>query len=224
MKTLGSILSMQKNKLKRVYLKLGTACNLHCKYCHAEHKDIKFNPDILPVLKDFNLTRITFGGGEPLLNSQYIKDVLELGAKEWNVTVETSLNVPVHHVKLLMPYIDEYIVDIKDMNPEIYQKYTGRNNRWVKDNLQWLVKRGMADRIICRIPLIEGYNKPEDQEKSKAELLEMGITRFDLFTYTVREEKTNIVMRKRSNITDKLFFPQTLGLMKLTPEQNKYLL
>ena len=72
--------------------------------------------------------------------------------------------------------------------------------------------------------MIEGYNKPEDQEKSKAELLEMGITRFDLFTYTVREEKTNIVMRKRSNITDKLFFPQTLGLMKLTPEQNKYLL
>ena len=212
-------------------------CPLRCRYClnpecnhYGEREKCMLPEDVMDELKKDELYYIatkggvTFGGGEPLLYCQYIKDILELGAKEWNVTVETSLNVSLDHVNILMPYINEFIVDIKDMNPEIYYNYTGRNNGGLKNNLRWLVKRGMADRIICRIPLIEGYNKPEDQEKSKAELLEMGITRFDLFTYTVREEKTNIVMRKRSNITDKLFFPQTLGLMKLTPEQNKYLL
>lgn len=181
-------------------------CPLRCRFClnpecnHYERRGKCILPeDVMDELRKDELYYIatkggvTFGGGEPLLNSQYIKDVLELGAKEWNVTVETSLNVPMHHVKILMPYIDEYIVDIKDMNPEIYQKYTGQNNWLVKENLHWLVKSGMADRIICRIPLIKGYNKPEDQEKSKAELIEMGITRFDLFSYAVEKEWVNLL-------------------------------
>ena len=181
-------------------------CPLGCRYClnpecnQCRRKSKCMLPeDVMDELRKDELYYIatkggvTFGGGEPLLNSQYIKDILELGAKEWNVTVETSLNVPMHHVKLLLPYINEYIVDIKDMNPEIYQNYTGQNNWLVKENLQWLVKSGMADRIICRIPLIKGYNKPEDQEKSKAELIEMGITRFDLFSYAVEKEWVNLL-------------------------------
>ena len=179
-------------------------CPLNCRYClnpechhYGERKMCVLPEDVMDRLRKDELYYIatkggvTFGGGEPLLNSQYIKDVLELGAKEWNVTVETSLNVPMHHVKLLMPYIDEYIVDIKDMNPEIYQNYTGQNNWLVKENLQWLVERGMADRIICRIPLIPKYNSESDQEKSKEELSNLGIKRFDMFTYAVNRENAN---------------------------------
>jgi pyruvate formate lyase activating enzyme len=197
-------------------------CPLRCRYClnpecnnYERRGKCMLPEDVMGELRKDELYYVatkggvTFGGGEPLLNSQYIKDILELGAKEWNVTVETSLNVPVHHVKLLMPYIDEYIIDIKDMNPEIYQKYTGQNNWLVKENLQWLIKRGMADRIICRIPLIEGYNIPEDQEKSKAELLEMGITRFDLFSYTIEKEKLNL-LNKASDLESHT----TLGILR----------
>ena len=36
------------------------------------------------------------------------------------------------------PYIDSFIIDIKDMNPAIYQAYTGKPNRQVIDNLVWL--------------------------------------------------------------------------------------
>jgi pyruvate formate lyase activating enzyme len=197
-------------------------CPLNCRYClnpecnhYGERTKCMLPEDVMNELRKDELYYIatkggvTFGGGEPLLNSQYIKDVLELGAKDWNVTVETSLNVPMHHVKLLMPYINEYIVDIKDMNPEIYQKYTGRNNRWVKDNLQWLVKRGMADRIICRIPLIPKYNSESDQEKSKEELSNMGINRFDIFSYTVDEEKVEEYRKAKLKI---------MGLASLTTD------
>ena len=135
---------------------------------------------------------ITFGGGEPLLNSQYIKDILELGANKWSVAVETSLNVPRHHLELLLPYIDEYVVDIKDMNTRIYESYTGKSNSQVKENLKWLVEQGMAERILCRIPLIPNYNNASDQEKSKKELSEMGITRFEMFTYLIDKERESI--------------------------------
>lgn len=134
---------------------------------------------------------VTFGGGEPLLYSLYIKNLLELGAKEWNVTVETSLNVPKINIEMLLPYINEYIVDIKDMNSDIYKSYTGKSNRRVKENLKWLIGKGMSDRIVCRIPLIPYYNNESDQRDSKKELSEMGIKRFDLFTYTIEGKGQN---------------------------------
>jgi hypothetical protein len=46
----------------------------------------------------------------------------------------------------------------------------------------------MADRILCRIPLIPNYNNASDQEKSKKELSEMGITRFEMFNYVITKE------------------------------------
>ena len=126
---------------------------------------------------------VTFGGGEPLLNSDFIKEVCELGAKEWNVTVETSLNVPRVHLESLINYIDDYIVDIKDMNSTTYERYTGKCNGLVKDNLRWLVQKGLSDYILCRIPLIPDYNDSYSLTESKQELLDMGLTNFDLFTY-----------------------------------------
>lgn len=130
---------------------------------------------------------VTFGGGEPLLRAEFIKEVLELGSKQWHITIETSLNVPLQKLVLLFPYIHEYIVDIKDMNPCIYKAYNGRDNELVKSNLRWLIEHDKAESVTCRIPLIPEFNTSEDQQRSKKELEAMGITRFDLFQY-----RTNI--------------------------------
>ena len=171
-------------------------CSLRCRYClnpsclDSDATVRRMTPeDVMEELKKDELYYVatkggvTFGGGEPLLNSSFIKDVLDLGAKEWNVTVETSLNVHRQHLELLLPYIDEYIVDIKDMDLDIYKRYTCKSNEMVRSNLKWLIDKGLADHILCRIPLIPGYNDETHQEKSKEELAKMGISRFELFTY-----------------------------------------
>ena len=51
---------------------------------------------------------ITFGGGEPLLRSLFIEAFALLAPKEWNIAVETSLNVDRHHLLRLRPYIAQY--------------------------------------------------------------------------------------------------------------------
>lgn len=171
-------------------------CNLRCKYClnpSCLNKDTrvkKMSPIELmdEISKDelyYIATKggVTFGGGEPLLQSNFIRLILKMGSRQWNVTVETSLNVAQENVNELMPYINEYIVDIKDMNPKTYQQYTGKSNVLVKSNLQHLISNGLSERITCRIPLIPDYNDKEAQEKSKEELIQMGIRKFDLFTY-----------------------------------------
>ena len=177
-------------------------CPLHCKYClnpqclRDDGKHLMFNEEeVLRILKKdelyFLATRggVTFGGGEPLLKADFIRNVLELGAKEWHTTLETSLNVPTSNIEKLFPYIDEYIVDIKDINSQTYKSYTGVDNNQVIINIKWLIAHGKMDNIICRIPLILGFNTIGSQIESREFLRKLGIHRFDLFEYKTEIKK-----------------------------------
>lgn len=126
---------------------------------------------------------VTFGGGEPCLYSEFIRKFRELCGNEWLLTVETSLNVEERHIKRLLPVIDRFIIDIKDMNTDIYNRYTGKDNEAVIRNLRLLTERGRADDMIVRVPLIPGYNTDRDREESCRQLKTMGIKHFDYLTY-----------------------------------------
>lgn len=129
---------------------------------------------------------ICFGGGEPCLRSNFICEFADKMPSEWRITIETSLNVDNKLVEQLFPKVSQWVVDVKDMNPEIYCKYTGSDNHLVVENLEWL-KRQHSDKgnIVLRLPHIPGYNTAEDIEKSRQSLLQMGFTVFDDFEYTI---------------------------------------
>ena len=129
---------------------------------------------------------ICFGGGEPLLRSDFIKAFAEIMNPEWKLTIETSLNVPLENVKAIASLVQMWYVDIKDMNPEIYKAYGRKENKQVVSNLQWLAANGYADKVIIRLPLIPEYNTDEDRQRSQQQLEEMGFTNFDKFNYIVR--------------------------------------
>ena len=132
---------------------------------------------------------ITFGGGEPALRSRFIEAFRAICPKEWKINIETSMNVPQEHLERLMPLVDEYMIDIKDMNPRIYREYTGMGNEKVMSNLERLVAEGLADRCIIRIPLIPDFNTDDDRENSVRQLQEMGFTRFDRFDYIIKNNR-----------------------------------
>ena len=129
---------------------------------------------------------ICFGGGEPLLRSDFIKAFAEIMNPEWKLTIETSLNVPLENVKAIASLVQMWYVDIKDMNPDIYKAYGCKENKQVVRNLQWLAANGYADKVIIRIPLIPEYNTDEDRQRSQQQLEKMGFTNFDKFNYIVR--------------------------------------
>jgi len=129
---------------------------------------------------------ICFGGGEPLLRSDFIKAFAEIMNPEWKLTIETSLNVPLENVKAIASLVQMWYVDIKDMNPDIYKAYGCKENKQVVSNLQWLAANGYADKVIIRLPLIPEYNTDEDRLRSQQQLEKMGFTNFDKFNYIVR--------------------------------------
>ena len=130
---------------------------------------------------------VTFGGGEPCLRPQFIREFRGLCGPEWQLNLETSLNVPVANIEVLLPVVNTLIIDIKDMNPDVYRDYTGQSNALVLDNLRLIAKTGRQSDCIVRIPLIPGYNTDADRENSRKVLEALGFTRFDLFTYQIRK-------------------------------------
>ena len=126
---------------------------------------------------------VTFGGGEPLMHADFIRDFAQICGGRWNLLAETSLNVPMENVIAAAECLNGFIVDIKDMNPEIYRRYTRCDNAPAIRNLQYLIARVGADRIVARVPDIPNFNTPADIEYSMRALRDMGIARFDRFAY-----------------------------------------
>lgn len=127
---------------------------------------------------------ICFGGGEPCMYAEFISEFAALMPREWNITLETSLNVDRSAIEKIFPKVNGWIVDVKDMNADIYKQYTGKENKRVKENLEWLIANaGTNPDILIRIPLIAGYNTRADVAHSRRLLERMGFTRFDEFEY-----------------------------------------
>ena len=177
-------------------------CPLRCKYClNNQCLDPKrvwrtITPEVLldELLLDnlyFLATGggVTFGGGEPLLRSEFIDEFCKIKVPEWKINIETSLNVELHHLERVLPHIDQFMIDIKDINPEIYREYTSRDNTQALDNLQWLLQHeGMAEKILVRLPHIPNHNTQDDVDRSRAMLKEMGIIHFDEFNFIIQRK------------------------------------
>ena len=128
---------------------------------------------------------VTFGGGEPLLHTDFLAAFRAVIPKEWHIYAESCLHIPEEFVRTAATVVDHFFVDIKDMNPTIYKTYTGQDNAPVKANLALLLSLVGADRITVRVPRIPDFNTATDVEDSVRELQEMGITILDLFDYKI---------------------------------------
>ena len=171
-------------------------CPLHCKYCLNEQclrpDGVWRHMDALDILNEvmvddlyFKATNggVTFGGGEPLLKSDEIVGFCKMMPSEWQISIETSLNVEQRHLEAVSPYIHHYYIDVKDMNPTIYHRYTSLNNNNVIENLQWLANHEDLRKVTIRLPHIPNFNTQEDIDESKRTLEAMGFEDFDCFEY-----------------------------------------
>lgn len=132
-------------------------CPLHCHYCLNPQslgdgsRFREYSPEELYAETRvdelyFMATNggVTFGGGEPCLRSRFICEFRELCGPEWQLNLETSLNVLAVNIEALLPVVNTLIIDIKDMNHDIYRRYTGESNDLVLDNLRLLALPGVS--------------------------------------------------------------------------------
>ena len=128
---------------------------------------------------------VTFGGGEPLLQADFIREFAEACPMDWKIALESSLNVPQEELRKVIGLIDHYFVDIKTLNPAVYRRYTGGDFQQAFSNLLYLKEQVDPDQITVRIPTIPGYTVAEDRHTDRFKLMDMGFRDVDWFQYQV---------------------------------------
>ena len=176
----------------------GAGCPLQCAYCinkrllkEAPSEQVSAEELVDRVRIDelyFWATGggVTFGGGESLLHAGFIRRFREVCPPGWKIYVETSLAVPSDLVRESIGCVNEYIVDCKDMNPDIYHRYTGGDSQLMTDNLRLLLDAAGPESVVVRVPLIPSYNNEENRQKTIKTLQSMGVTRIDAFSYVIK--------------------------------------
>lgn len=189
------------------------SCPLCCNYCvnpqcntPAGIKDVLSPQQLYERVKIDDIYFIVtgggimFGGGEPLLWTEFIKEFRKICGDRWRIYVETSLNVDRSAIEPLLEIIDYWVVDVKDWNNDIYYAYTGKDNSRVKANLEYLITRGLSDKMMVRVPAIPEYNTREDIENTIDQLTLLGIKYIDKFEYIQNVES---IHKKDVNINSK---------------------
>lgn len=102
---------------------------------------------------------VTFSGGEPLLQYDFLREVLQRCKKEMiHTAVETTANITPKKFLDLMQYIDFAFIDIKNMNDEKHKWGTGASNKQTLDNIKLLKENKWNGRLVLRYPVIANFN------------------------------------------------------------------
>jgi pyruvate formate lyase activating enzyme len=105
---------------------------------------------------------VTFSGGEPLLQPDFLDAVLhECKERKIHTTVDTSGYASRKVVDRIHDKVDLFLYDVKIMNDVNHRKYTGVSNKMILQNLETLAKNG--SNIIISLPIIPNINDDEDE-------------------------------------------------------------
>lgn len=111
---------------------------------------------------------VTFSGGEPLMQSDFLEEVLEL-LPSLHRAIETSGFAPPDVFERIVQRLDYVIMDIKIFDSELHREHIGAGNGVILENARQLC-RGQTPFVI-RIPLIPGVNDNEKNFRQTAGLI-----------------------------------------------------
>lgn len=173
-------------------------CPLQCEFCinHdilSTHKYRELTPEELvkEIMIDYcyfvvSGGGVTFGGGESLLYSKEIREVREILPREVKVNAETSLSVEREHLDDVIHFVDSMIIDVKTLEDDIYEKYTGKSIHKMRRNLEYICECGLQYKCKIRIPNIPGYTSRFNIETTEHLIRKMGFDNIDMFDYVIR--------------------------------------
>jgi len=144
------------------------------------------------VLYDNSGGGVTFSGGEPLFQPEFLREVLKACKERYiHTALDTSGYAPREVLKSVMPYVDLFLYDIKLVDDRNHEKYTGVSNKIIKENLKFLVENGRAKSIILRFPVIPGITDTEHNVRGWVRFLSelKGIEEIDLLPFHDVSEK-----------------------------------
>jgi len=104
---------------------------------------------------------VTFSGGEPLLQGDFLFDLLRAcKAHELHTIVDTCGYASADTLARIRPYVDLFLYDIKVMDDARHREVTGVSNALILDNLRQLADHNHP--VVMRVPIIPDVNDDAD--------------------------------------------------------------
>jgi len=127
---------------------------------------------------------VTFSGGEPLLQRDFLYSLLQAcKEREIHTTLDTCGFGAWETLDSIRGFVDLFLYDLKLMDGTRHRKYTGVSNELILTNLQMLSARG--HNIILRMPIIPGINDDDDNVHQTGEYAAamLRLNRVDILPY-----------------------------------------
>ncbi len=128
---------------------------------------------------------LTLSGGESLCQPEFALALLK-GAKDRGLTtaMESMGCAKWETIERILPYLDQYLMDIKHMNPEKHRQFTGKRNDLMLENAKRIAASGKTE-LIIRVPVIPTFNETPEEIRAIAKFAATlpGVKRLHLLPY-----------------------------------------
>jgi pyruvate formate lyase activating enzyme len=104
---------------------------------------------------------VTLSGGECMVQIDFVQEVVQECKRQGiSVAIDTCGYAPKESFLRIVEDVDLFLYDVKLLDSNLHQQYTGRDNSLILDNLKLLSHQGAV--IYLRLPLIEGINTKDE--------------------------------------------------------------
>lgn len=135
----------------------------------------------LPIL-NMSGGGVTFSGGEPLCQADFVTECMRLFGGKTNRAIETCGYADADTFLRVIRECDHVFFDLKLIDGEKHRYYTGVHNKPILANYRTLVSSKKSFRT--RIPLIPGVNDTEENITASARFMSsLGVDRVELLPY-----------------------------------------
>lgn len=125
---------------------------------------------------------VTFSGGEPLWQSEFLFECLDELRGKLHTAIQTSGYCESEIFDKAISKADYFLFDLKLIHDDMHKKYTGVSNRKILRNFSALAKSGKA--FVVRIPLIPGVTDTVENITGIVKLLkENSVNYVELLPY-----------------------------------------
>jgi len=127
---------------------------------------------------------VTFSGGEPMMQVDFLLTLLNrCRAEGIHTTVDTTCHAQPAPMKRVAEAADLLQCDIKHMDSEVHERYTGVPTNLILANLKALAQAGKA--IVIRVPVVPGFNDSDENIAATADFAKSlpGVSRIDILPY-----------------------------------------